>query len=100
MRSGVALLCVAGFFAVVSARAEPSPFVLANYSDGYGVDPCRAMRDACGPRPADSYCRPRTYLQAISFRKVGRRDLIRGERETLACAGGMCGDVVAIECFR
>lgn len=102
MPSGLACACFAGaVLAATSVAAEKRTFVLASYSDGYGVDRCLSAREPCGRAVANSYCRSQAYLQAVSFRKVTRRDLA-GESpgEGLACRGGLCGDVIAIECAR
>jgi hypothetical protein len=101
MRSRFALLCLIGFFAAVSAQAETRTFIVANYSDGYGVDHCLAARDSCGTAVANSYCRSQAYLRAVSFRKVARKDVSAApQQESPGCLGGMCGDIIAIECFR
>jgi hypothetical protein len=101
MPSGLAFAgIIAGSIAVASAQAETRTFILASNSDGYGVDHCLAAREPCGAAVANSYCRSRAYIQAVSFRKVLRRDLANASSEGLACRGGICGDFIAIECIR
>jgi hypothetical protein len=100
--SGLACALFAGsLLAATAVAAENRTFILASYSDGYGIDRCLATREACGKAAANSYCRAQAYLQAVTFRKVARRDIGDAARgEGLACRGGNCGDVIAIECTR
>jgi len=94
-----AALIVAG---AASARAEKRLFIIANNSDGYGVDRCLASGSACGETIANSYCHAREFAQALSFRKVERDDITGAvpASETDACSGGACDAFVAIECSR
>ena len=102
MRSGFALLCLVGLLGPASADAETRIFMLAGYSDGYGVNHCLATRDrTCGHAVADSYCRSHDYLRAVTFRKITRYDASEAAgRDGLGCRGGVCSDFIAIECFR
>jgi hypothetical protein len=91
-----ALLCAA------TAQAEKRVFIIANNSDGYGVDRCLASGGSCGSTVANSYCRSREFANAVSFRKVDRDD-ITGAIPTSgpgACHGSDCDNFVAIECSR
>ena len=54
----VAVLC-----GNVSAQAEKRTFIIANNSDGYGVDRCLASGAACGKAVATAYCKAREFAQ-------------------------------------
>jgi hypothetical protein len=93
-----AILCI-GF--VSSAQAERRMFIIANDSDGYGIDRCLASGDKCGAAAANAYCKTHEFAQAASYRKVDRDD-ITGAIPTGGsggCKGNNC-DVVAIVCTR
>lgn len=81
------------------AQAENRIFIIANNSDGYGVDRCLASGASCGAAAAASYCRSREFAKAASYRKVDR-DEITGVVNASACKPGICGEFVAIECTR
>lgn len=83
------------------AQAENRIFIIANNSDGYGVDRCLASGASCGAAAAASYCRSREFAKAASYRKVDR-DEITGvfPVNASACGPGICGEFVAIECAR
>jgi hypothetical protein len=83
-----------------SARAEKRVFIIANLSDGYGVDRCLATGASCGLPVANAYCQSHDFNRAASFRKIDR-DEITGAvpSNSAACRGGICG-FVAIECSR
>jgi hypothetical protein len=87
--------------AASAAQAEKRIFIVANNSDGYGVDRCLASGAHCGVAAATAYCRSREFLQAASFRKVDR-DEITGAIpvNSGACGSGNCEQFVAIECTR
>jgi hypothetical protein len=77
-------------------------FIIANNSDGYGVDRCLASGASCGAAIAAAYCRSREFNQAVSYRKVDKED-ITGAVPTAAlggCRGNVCEEYVAIECAR
>jgi hypothetical protein len=103
MRSVIAATAfIAVLFSAAAAQAEKRVFIIANTSDGYGVDQCLASGGKCGETVANSYCRSREYVQALSFRKVDRDD-ITGAIPTSgpgACLGANCDNFVAIECGR
>ncbi len=87
---------------VAAAQAEKRVFIIANNADGYGVDRCLSSGAECGKAVANSYCRSRSFAQAVSFRKVSRDD-ITGAIPTDGsggCKGGSCDKFVAIECSR
>lgn len=96
-----ALLACAFFIFTGPASAETRVFIVANHSDGYGVDQCLAKGEKCGAHAAASYCRSRDFAQASSYRRVDP-DEITGSvpKEAGNCAHGHCDDYVAITCQR
>ena len=101
MRFPPALLaCVLGVTAT-AASAESRVFIIANESDGYGIDQCLARGEKCGAFAARSYCQSRDFAQASSYRKV-EPDEITGSvpKGSAACGTGGCSDYVAITCQR
>jgi hypothetical protein len=94
-------LSLALFLGTAAANAEKRVFIIANDSDGYGVDRCLASGANCGTTVANSYCRAREFSEAVSFRKVDRDD-ITGAIPTgsATCKGSACDEFVAIECSR
>ena len=62
------LFAVAVFAAVIAplsvAQAEKRIFIIANDSDGYGIDHCLATGAQCGTAAATAFCRGREYAQA------------------------------------
>ena len=103
MRSVIAAAVMAiVLFGAASAQAEKRLFIVANNSDGYGVDRCLTTGgSSCGSAVANSYCRSHEFSQALSFQKVDRDD-ITGAIPTSgpeACKGPTC-NYVAIECSR
>jgi hypothetical protein len=92
-----ALVLTVGVFAT-AAQAEKRVFIIANNSDGYGVDRCLATGASCGAAVATAYCQSRNYTEAASFRKVDRQEIAGAE---LATTGTSARDqFVAIECLR
>ena len=86
---------------VSAAQAEKKIFIIANSSDGYGIDRCLANGEPCGATVASAYCQSQSFVQAKSFRQIERDD-ITGAVPTSgknACAGS-CDRFVAIECSR
>jgi hypothetical protein len=55
---------------VAAASAETRTFVIADSSDGYGVDQCLATGARCGALIADAYCHSRAFAKAASFHRV------------------------------
>jgi hypothetical protein len=96
MRYLFAALVIAGAVSSGAAYAEKRIFIIANNSDGYGVDRCLATGATCGAPLAAAYCRSRAYLQAASFRRVDPDEITGGVR---ADAVGR-DEFVAIECLR
>jgi hypothetical protein len=97
-----ALAFTAAVLSATSATAERRMFIIANNSDGYGVDRCLASGATCGAAIATAYCKSREFRQAVSYRRVDKDD-ITGAVPTNAsggCRGGNCEHYVAIECSR
>ena len=98
------LIAATAFAAVllsaVGAHAEKRVFIIANNSDGYGIDQCLASSERCGAAAANSYCRSREFAQALSYHKVDRDDITGAIPATGACKGENCDNFVAIECTR
>ena len=49
-----AMLCLG---LATSANAERRVFIVANDSDGYGIDRCLASGEKCGAAAANAYCK-------------------------------------------
>ena len=81
-----------------AAQAEKRVFIIANNSDGYGVDRCLATGATCGTAVATAYCQSRDYMQAASFRRVERAEIADGEPATTGTS--VRQEFVAIECLR
>lgn len=103
MRPLLALLIFAAAMlaGATPAHSEKRIFIIANNSDGYGVDRCLASGAACGAAAASAYCKSKEFTAAASYRKVDR-DEITGAVPTSgsACGRGGCDEFVAIECSR
>ena len=98
-------LCAAALLGVVlgasAAEAEKRVFIIANSSDGYGIDRCLASGSRCGSAAATAYCKSREFAQATSFHKIDKDDVTGAIPVTdNACGGGICEQFVAIECAR
>ena len=96
MRYVVAALVLAGAVINSAAQAEKRTFIIANNSDGYGVDRCLASGASCGAAVATAYCQARDYVRAASFRKVDREEITGIVPATSAARD----EFVAIECLR
>ena len=66
----VALAVVATLSAAAPARADNRVFIIANQSDGYGIDECLANGQKCGAPAARAYCQSRDFAEATAFRRV------------------------------
>lgn len=93
----VTLLC----FTSSSARAEQHRFLVANDSDGYGIDRCLASGENCGAAAANAYCRTQAFTAAATYHKIDQDDLTGAITKDAAvtCQTGTC-EVVAIVCLR
>jgi hypothetical protein len=101
MRSVSALLTCAFVAAASAASADSRVFIVANQSDGYGVDQCLARGEKCGAHAARSYCQSRDFADASSYRRVDP-DEITGSVPKAGgnCTYAGCSDYVAITCQR
>jgi|SRR5215211_2518211 hypothetical protein len=98
-----ALLAATALIAALSggpARAEKRIFIIDNNPDGYGVDRCLASGLSCGNAVANSYCRSREFMQAVSFRRIERDEITGVVPASVATCRGACQEFVAIECNR
>lgn len=85
-----------------SANADTRVFIIANQSDGYGIDQCLANGEKCGAHAARAYCKSREFSQATAYRKVDP-DEVTGALPASArntCPRGGCGEFIAITCQR
>ena len=101
MRFVSALLACAFVAAASAASADSRVFIVANQSDGYGVDQCLAKSEKCGASAARSYCQSRDFAQATSYRRV-EPDEITGSvpKAGESCNHVGCNEYVAITCQR
>ncbi len=101
MRTLPALLACVPLLTAAAASAETRVFIIANQSDGYGVNQCLARGDKCGAHAEHSYCQSRDFAQATSYRRI-EPDEITGSvpKDTAKCHHGSCGEYVAITCER
>ncbi|MGD9846873.1 MAG: hypothetical protein AB7O60_17510 [Variibacter sp.] len=95
------LLAVVSALFTLPASAEHKTFVIANASDGYGVDQCLTTNARCGMLLADAYCTAHDFRQAASFRKVETADVTGAilVAETASAKAGR-DSFIAIECSR
>lgn len=97
-----ALLACAVLFTASAAVADTRVFIVANQSDGYGVDECLAAGHPCGVHAARAFCQSREFAQASAYRRVEPDELtaaVASEGLEL-CTGPSCGEFVAITCQR
>ena len=92
-----ALVLAAAVFGT-AAQAEKRTFIVANNSDGYGVDRCLATGATCGAAVATAYCKSRDYVEAGSFRKIEREEIAGAVPTTTGTSAR--DEFVAIECLR
>jgi hypothetical protein len=98
------LLLATGSVSVIStaALADSRVFIIANESDGYGIDQCLAKGEKCGAHAARSYCQSREFVQATAYRRVDPDEITGSVPATGgdSCKHGKCADYVAITCQR
>src|SRR3954451_18492653 len=84
-----------------AASADTRVFIIANQSDGYGIDQCLAKGEKCGAYAARSYCQSRDFAQATAYRRVDR-DEVTGSvpNSGEGCSSAGCSEYVAITCQR
>jgi hypothetical protein len=58
------------WLSLAPASADTRIFVIANATDGYGVDQCLATGERCGFLVANAYCQNQEFERASSFRRV------------------------------
>ena len=92
-----ALVLAVGVFAT-AAQAEKRTFIIANNSDGYGVDRCLATGATCGAAVAAAYCKARDYMEAASFHKIEREEIAGAVPTTNGASARQ--EFVVIECLR
>ena len=102
MRILSALSLCAFLLSASSAMADSRVFIIANQSDGYGVDKCLAGGEKCGASAARAYCQSREFAQATSFRRVDPDEVTGAVTKSDGgnCGPGGCGEYVAITCQR
>jgi hypothetical protein len=98
MRYVFAALVFAAAVVSSAAHAEKRIFIIANNSDGYGVDRCLATGATCGRAVATAYCQSRDFAQAASFRKIDRDEITGAVPSTNGTSAR--DEFVAIECSR
>ena len=98
MRYVFAALVLAATAFSSAAQAEKRTFIIANNSDGYGVDRCLATGATCGGPVATAYCKSRDFAQAASFRKVDHDEITGAVPSTNGSSAR--DEFVAIECLR
>src|SRR4030081_1876015 len=98
MRTVFGALCFAAVVFSTGAQAEKRIFIIANNSDGYGVDRCLATGATCGVAVGTAYCKSRDFLQAASFRKVDHDEITGAVPSTNGSSAR--DEFVAIECFK
>jgi hypothetical protein len=90
------------FVATASAAwADTRVFIIANQSDGYGIDQCLAKGETCGAHAAHSFCQSRDFAEATSYRRVDP-DEVTGSvpKSGNSCNHAGCNEYVAITCQR
>jgi hypothetical protein len=102
MRSLSALLTCAFVLASSVAFADTKIFIIANQSDGYGIDQCLAKGDKCGAHAARAYCQSRDFAQATAYRRVDPDEITGSVPKAGAekCGPAGCNEYVAITCQR
>jgi hypothetical protein len=93
---------VATLLAASAAAAEKRIFIIANETDGYGVDRCLASGESCGAAAAAAYCQSKEFAQAASFRRIDREEITGAVPVSAGsiCRDRFCMEFVAIECTR
>jgi hypothetical protein len=101
MRSLPALLACLSIATASAALADSRVFIIANQSDGYGIDQCLAKGEQCGAHAAHSYCQSRDFAKATSYRRVDP-DEVTGSvpKSGNNCKHAGCDEYVAITCQR
>jgi hypothetical protein len=85
--------------AATETRADSRVFIVANQSDGYGVDECLAKGEKCGAPAARAYCQSRDFAQATGYRRVDPDEVTGAIPASTGTAAGH-GEFIAITCQR
>jgi len=95
------IACTFLLAATAVASADSRVFIVANQTDGYGIDQCLARGEKCGAHAARSYCQSREFASATSYRRVDP-DEVTGSVPKAGgkCTGSGCNEYVAITCQR
>lgn len=99
----VALLAAFAALALAApAQAGNRVFIIANQSDGYGIDECLANSRPCGIHAARAYCQSRDFTEATAYRRVDPEDITQSvaTSDSPRCRGAGCGEFIAITCHR
>ncbi len=104
MRQIIAL-CFSVFVSVALsslASADSRVFIIANPSDGYGIDQCLANSEKCGAPAARAYCQSREFSQATAYRRIDPEEITGALPKSISdgCPRGGCGEFIAITCQR
>ena len=102
MRSLPALLACLFVATVSAASADSRVFIIANQSDGYGIDQCLANGEKCGAHAARAYCQSRDFVQATAYRRVDPDEVTGSVPKSGGdgCTRAGCSEYVAITCQR
>ena len=102
MRSLSTVLACGFVLAASAAAADSRVFIIANQSDGYGVDQCLAKGEKCGAHAARSYCQSRDFAEASSYRRIDPEEITGSVPKNTGahCNHSGCNEYVAITCER
>jgi hypothetical protein len=102
MKYSTALLACLFVAAASAASADSRVFIIANQSDGYGIDQCLAKSEKCGAHAAQAYCQSREFAKATSYRRVDPDEVTGSvpQNASANCGRGGCSEFVAITCQR
>jgi hypothetical protein len=95
------LVALFAALAAAPASAENRTFVIANASDGYGVDQCLTTGARCGALLAKAYCQAHDFRQATSFHKLAATEVTSAILVADRASAKATDDaLIAIECSR
>jgi hypothetical protein len=102
MRSLSALLACLSLATGSAALADSRVFIIANESDGYGIDQCLARGERCGAHAARSYCQSRDFVQATAYRRIDPDEVTGSVPASggAVCSHAKCTEYVAVTCQR
>ena len=99
MRFLLTLTACVCLIAATETRVDSRVFIVANQSDGYGVDECLAKGEKCGAPAARAYCQSRDFAQATGYRRVDP-DEVTGAIPASTGGARNNGEFIAITCQR